>query len=56
MVAHSEYRSLDLAATARKMRHPRLVDARGFFEQAELARAGFTFRTIGVGAGRREVE
>jgi UDP-N-acetyl-D-mannosaminuronic acid dehydrogenase len=56
MVAHSEYRSLDLAAAARHMNHARFVDARGFFEQAELARAGFTFRTIGVGAGRREVE
>jgi UDP-N-acetyl-D-mannosaminuronic acid dehydrogenase len=49
MVAHTEYRSLDLAAAARQMRHPRLVDARGFFEPAVLRTAGFTFRTIGVG-------
>lgn len=57
MVAHSEYRALDLAAAARQMRQPKLVDARGFFEPAELARAGFTSRTIGVGApGGREVE
>ncbi len=50
MVAHSAYRGLDLAAAARQMHHPRLVDARGFFEPEALRRAGFTFRTIGVGA------
>jgi UDP-N-acetyl-D-mannosaminuronic acid dehydrogenase len=49
MVAHSEYRALDLAAAATHMRHPRLVDARGFFAAADLKAAGFTFRTIGVG-------
>jgi UDP-N-acetyl-D-mannosaminuronic acid dehydrogenase len=49
MVAHSAYRSLDLEAAARRMRHARLVDARGFFEPEALRTAGFTYRTIGVG-------
>jgi UDP-N-acetyl-D-mannosaminuronic acid dehydrogenase len=49
MVAHSEYRALDLAAAARQMRQPKLVDARGFFKPADLKAAGFTFRTVGVG-------
>jgi UDP-N-acetyl-D-mannosaminuronic acid dehydrogenase len=49
MVAHSEYRSLDLAAAARQMKHAKFVDARGFFEPADLKAAGFSFRTIGVG-------
>ena len=48
MVAHSAYRQLDLAAAARVMRHPRLVDARGFFRRPELQAAGFDYRVIGV--------
>ncbi len=53
MVAHSAYGKLDLGAAARQMRNPRLVDARGFFDPAALRAAGFTYRTIGVGAAPR---
>jgi UDP-N-acetyl-D-mannosaminuronic acid dehydrogenase len=48
MVAHSAYGRLDLAAAAKVMRHPRLVDARGFFRRPELQAAGFDYRVIGV--------
>ena len=50
MVAHKAYRELDLAAVAGRMRHPRLIDARGFFSADELRSAGFEFRKLGVGA------
>jgi UDP-N-acetyl-D-mannosaminuronic acid dehydrogenase len=49
MVAHDAYRSLDLAAAASLMRHPRLIDARGFFKPEALRTAGFTYRVIGLG-------
>jgi UDP-N-acetyl-D-mannosaminuronic acid dehydrogenase len=48
MVAHSAYRQLDLAKAAKLMRHPRLVDARGFFRRQDLQAAGFDYRVIGV--------
>jgi UDP-N-acetyl-D-mannosaminuronic acid dehydrogenase len=48
MVAHSAYRQLDLKAVAKLMRHPRLVDARGFFQARDLRAAGFAYRVIGV--------
>jgi UDP-N-acetyl-D-mannosaminuronic acid dehydrogenase len=50
MVAHSAYRDLDLRAAAGAMKRPQMVDARGFFKPATLKEAGFTYRTIGVGA------
>jgi UDP-N-acetyl-D-mannosaminuronic acid dehydrogenase len=50
MVAHRAYRELDLNAAARHMRHARLVDARGFFTAEQLEKAGFEFRTIGIGS------
>lgn len=50
MVAHSEYRDLDLSAAASTMRRPQMVDARGFFKTEALRAAGFTYRMIGVGA------
>ena len=50
MVAHSAYRDLDLGAAARAMRRAQVADARGFFKPETLQAAGFTYRTIGVGA------
>ncbi len=49
MVAHSEYRDLDLKAAAAVMRTRTLVDGRGFFEADKVKEAGFISRTIGVG-------
>ena len=54
MVAHSAYRALDMNAAARLMRHPCLVDARGFFRAEDLQAAGFVYRVIGVGPHQRE--
>ncbi len=54
MVAHSAYRELDMNAAARLMRHPCLVDARGFFRAEDLEAAGFVYRVIGVGPHQRE--
>ena len=50
MVAHRAYRQLDLDALARAMRRPLLVDTRAVLEPAALARAGFTWRRLGVGS------
>ncbi len=50
MVAHSEYRDLDLNAAGAVMRTRALVDARGFFGADALERASFNYRLIGVGA------
>jgi len=50
MVAHSAYRELDLRAAAGVMERPQLVDARGLYKAESLQAAGFTSRTIGVGA------
>jgi len=50
MVAHSAYRELDLRAAAGVMDRPQLVDARGLYKAESLQAAGFTYRTIGVGA------
>ena len=49
MVAHSEYRELNLSAAASKMRRARMVDARALFKPEALQTAGFESRTIGVG-------
>lgn len=51
MVAHSAYRSLDLAGAARLMRTRAMVDARGFFAPHDMDEAGFHYRLIGVGGG-----
>jgi UDP-N-acetyl-D-mannosaminuronate dehydrogenase len=48
MVSHSVYRELDLQHSARLMRQPRLVDARGFFEVDALREAGFHWRVLGT--------
>ncbi len=50
MVSHSQYRNLNLIAAAATMKRPHMVDARGFFKAEALGEAGFTYRTIGVGA------
>ena len=50
MVAHSAYRELDLRAAASLMARPQLVDARGLYKAESLQAAGFTYRTIGIGA------
>jgi UDP-N-acetyl-D-mannosaminuronic acid dehydrogenase len=49
MVAHSEYRGIDLAKVAHRMRRRLLVDARAALNQDALRHAGFRSRTIGVG-------
>ena len=49
MVAHRAYREADLAALARAMRRPLLVDTRAVVEPAAAARAGFGYRRLGVG-------
>ena len=48
MVAHSEYRSLDLQAMAGAMNHRLLVDGRNVFAAKKLDQAGFTQRLIGA--------
>ncbi len=45
--AHDEYRKLDLAATASKLRTPILVDGRHVFERAAAEAAGFRYRGVG---------
>lgn len=52
MVAHTEYRKLNLQQAGVVMRHRGLVDARAVFDPGELREAGFTFRRLGVGASR----
>jgi UDP-N-acetyl-D-mannosaminuronic acid dehydrogenase len=50
MVAHRGYRALDLNVAARVMRHRMLVDGRGLFDPSALINAGFSHRTLGIGA------
>ncbi len=45
--AHDQYRTLDLASTAGKMRTPVLVDGRHVFERAAAEDAGFRYRGVG---------
>ena len=47
LVAHDEYRRLDLAAARQSMRTPILVDARRLFTAEKAAAAGFVYRAIG---------
>lgn len=49
MVAHDEYRALDLKALAGRMRRPVLVDGRHVFEAEEARAAGWVYRGVGVG-------
>jgi UDP-N-acetyl-D-mannosaminuronic acid dehydrogenase len=50
MVAHSEYRSADLGAMAKAMRHAILVDGRNVFSTEALEGAGFRHRLVGAAA------
>jgi UDP-N-acetyl-D-mannosaminuronic acid dehydrogenase len=53
MVAHDEYRDLDLARLARVLAAPVLVDGRHMVETDAAARAGFVFRGLGRAKKRR---
>jgi UDP-N-acetyl-D-mannosaminuronic acid dehydrogenase len=50
MVAHDEYRALDLELLGRRMRTRTVVDGRHFFDPSVVDRAGFTARYLGVGS------
>lgn len=52
MVAHDEYRKLDLAKLRSTLKTPVLIDGRHVVETADAQAAGFVFR--GVGRGRRK--
>lgn len=43
----SEFKQPDLAVMAKKMRSPRIVDARNLYDPAEARAAGFEYRSIG---------
>jgi UDP-N-acetyl-D-mannosaminuronic acid dehydrogenase len=47
MVAHTVYRSLDLAATAQQMSARVLVDGRNIIDRAAAEHAGFTYAGVG---------
>ncbi len=49
MVAHDEYRALDLPKLARALSTPVLVDARHVVETQDARAAGFVFRALGRG-------
>jgi UDP-N-acetyl-D-mannosaminuronic acid dehydrogenase len=49
MVAHSDYRNLDLARVRAAMRGLILIDTRHLIDPAAAAAAGFDFRATGVG-------
>jgi len=49
MVAHSEYRPLQLKAAAETMRNAILVDGRNVFDPDALETAGFRHRRVGTG-------
>lgn len=55
MVAHDEYRNLDLARLVRELRTPVLVDGRHLIDAAAARDAGLVFRGVGRGAGRAHV-
>ena len=50
MVAHSEYRKLDLTALCGALQQPVLVDGRHVFDAASASVAGFIYRSVGVSA------
>lgn len=49
MVAHSAYRSLDLARLAQQLRTPILVDGRGIFDPLQAHGVGLRYRGVGRG-------
>jgi len=48
MVAHSQYKKLDLNRLKNLLRTPVFIDGRGLFSAAQLKQAGWTYRIIGV--------
>lgn len=48
MVAHSQYKKLDLNGLKNLLRTPVFIDGRGLFSAAQLKHAGWTYRIIGV--------
>jgi UDP-N-acetyl-D-mannosaminuronate dehydrogenase len=48
MVAHSQYKKLDLNGLKNLLRTPVFIDGRGLFSAAQLKQAGWTYRIIGV--------
>ncbi|MCJ7532692.1 MAG: nucleotide sugar dehydrogenase [Anaerolineales bacterium] len=48
MVAHSQYKKLDLNGLKNLLRTPVFIDGRGVFSTAQLKHAGWTYRIIGV--------
>ena len=49
MVAHDEYRQIDLIKLKAALRTPILVDGRHIFDQTQVETAGFVYRCIGKG-------
>ena len=49
MVAHDEYRQIDLAQLKEWLARPVLVDGRRVFERDVVRAAGFIFRGVGIG-------
>ena len=49
MVAHKQYRALDLAALAGALAHPVLIDGRHLYDGARAQAAGLIYRCIGTG-------
>jgi UDP-N-acetyl-D-mannosaminuronate dehydrogenase len=49
MVAHNDYRALDLASLKQRMRTPVLVDGRHVVDTAAASEAGLDLISLGVG-------
>jgi UDP-N-acetyl-D-mannosaminuronic acid dehydrogenase len=49
MVAHSQYRSLDLATLKNSLRRPVLIDGRHAFIEDDARSFGFIYRCVGIG-------
>ncbi|MBI4787113.1 MAG: hypothetical protein HY782_08725 [Chloroflexi bacterium] len=50
MVAHKQYRALDLAALKRVLRTPILIDGRRVFDARAAKAAGLVYRGVGLGS------
>lgn len=53
VTAHQQFRTLDLAACAPRMRTPILIDGRNVFSTEAATAAGFHYRAIGKGKAQR---
>jgi UDP-N-acetyl-D-mannosaminuronate dehydrogenase len=47
MVAHDQYKKLDLGKLRKMMRTPILIDGRGIFDKEEAKKFGFIYKGIG---------